>query len=80
MLVTTKNVGFAKAVRAKRVLAGVARNQVIGTAEPRQRKQTRVEREGRGPQGPASAESQSDERPRTTSPEPLSPTGSGTCA
>jgi lantibiotic leader peptide-processing serine protease len=49
MLVTTKNVRFAKAARKQAALAGVARNQVIGRAYPSlQRKQTRrIEREGR---------------------------------
>jgi subtilisin family serine protease len=49
MLVTTKNVRFAKAARKQAALAGVARNQVIGRAYPslKKKKANRIEREGR---------------------------------
>ena len=48
MLVTTKNVRFAKAARKQGALAGVARNQVIGRAySSLKRKNSRIEREGR---------------------------------
>jgi subtilisin family serine protease len=45
--VRSSNRGFAKAVRAKRAIAGVARNRVIGTAKPGQRSKPDVELEGR---------------------------------
>ena len=80
MLVTTKNVRFAKAARKQAALAGVARNQVIGRAYPSlKRKQTRrIEREGRA--AGAGIGGVTVDEPTTGLEEPLLPTGSGTCA
>ena len=48
MLVTTRNVKFAKAVRKQRVLSGAARNQAIGRSySSLKRKNDAIEREGR---------------------------------
>ena len=47
MLVRSANRSFARRARAKRVIAGVARNKVIGTAKPGQRRKRDVVRDGR---------------------------------
>ena len=47
MLVRSSHRGFAKTLRAKRVIAGVARNRIIGTAKPGQRNKPDIELEGR---------------------------------
>jgi subtilisin family serine protease len=49
MLVRSTKSGFARTARKSRILAGVARNRVIGTVKPDQQSKIDVEQEGRGP-------------------------------
>jgi subtilisin family serine protease len=72
MLVRSKSPGFVKAARASSVLAGVARNRVIGKATPEDRAKPDVEQEGRGPAAGRGGVTIRDEAADTDLAEPLS--------